>query len=277
MTRPLPRYRDHVEPDRSGILDQVHEQHARVATRLAAVRHVVAVASGKGGVGKSYVAAQLARRLARTGRTVGLLDADLTGPTVPRLIGAGPPPIRVTGGAAEPAVTADGVRVFSAEFLAAPGEPVRWREPAGDAFVWRGTLEAGAVREMLADVAWGQLDLLLVDLPPGPGRLSDLHGLVPGLRGLVAVTIPSLESRDAVRRTLLLARERGVPLLGVVENMAAHVCPSCGDEHPAFAGEAGRLLAEDFAMPLLGRLPFGPSDAALDGLARTVWAGVESA
>jgi ATP-binding protein involved in chromosome partitioning len=263
------------EPDRSGILSQVQEQHARVAARLAAVRHVVAVASGKGGVGKSYIAASLARRLASAGHAVGLLDADLTGPTAPRLSGAARPPVRPSDGSVQPALTPDGVRVFSAEFLAAPGEPLRWREPDGDAFVWRGTLEAGAVREMLADVAWGPLDLLLVDLPPGPARLADLHGLVPGLRGVLAVTIPSNESLDAVRRALLLARDRGLPLLGVVENLVEHVCPGCGERHPAFEGDAGARLSAEFGVPLLARLPFRPADAELDRLAAAVWAAVE--
>jgi ATP-binding protein involved in chromosome partitioning len=277
MTRSLPTYRDLTDPDRSGVLEQVGAQHARVAARLAAVRHVVAVASGKGGVGKSFVAARLAARLAAAGRRVGLLDADVNGPTVPRLVGAARPPIRVTDGTVEPAVTADGIRVFSAEFLAAPGEPVRWREPEGDAFVWRGALEAGAVREMLADVAWGELDLLLVDLPPGPARLADLHGLVPALRGVLAVTIPSAESLDAVRRALMLARDLGVPLLGVVENLVAHVCPGCGETHPAFEGDAGPRLATEFGVPLLARLPFRPPDAALDALAGAVWATMEGA
>ena len=275
MTRPLPTYHDLAEPDRSGILAQVQAQHARVAARLAAVRHVVAVASGKGGVGKSYIAASLARRLGSAGHAVGLLDADLNGPTAPRLSGAARPPVRPSDGSVQPAVTADGVRVFSAEFLAAPGEPVRWREPEGDAFVWRGTLEAGAVREMLADVAWGELDLLLVDLPPGPARLADLHGLVPGLRGVLAVTIPSLESLDAVRRALLLARDRGVPLLGVIENLVEHACPNCGQRHPAFEGDAGARLSAEFGVPLLAHLPFRPTDPELDRLAAAVWAAVE--
>jgi ATP-binding protein involved in chromosome partitioning len=275
VTRPLPSYRDLTDPDRSGILEQVGAQHARVAARLASVRHVVAVASGKGGVGKSFVAARLAERLAAGGRAVGLLDADINGPTIPRLLATAQPLNRSTAHGVEPAITAEGVRVFSAAFLAPPGEPVRWREPEGDAFVWRGTLEAGAVREMLADVAWGALDLLLVDLPPGPARLADLHGLVPGLRGVLAVTIPSVESLDAVRRSLLLARDRAVPLLGVVENLVGHRCGRCGELEPAFEGDAGAQIAAEFGVPLLARLPFKPSDAELGALTAAVRAAVE--
>ncbi|HET7039871.1 MAG TPA: P-loop NTPase, partial [Gemmatimonadales bacterium] len=184
---------------------------------------------------------------------------------------------RSTAGSIRPAMTPEGVRVFSAEFMTVPGDPLRWREPEGDAFVWRGALEAGAVREMLADVAWGQLDLLLVDLPPGPARLADLHGFVPGLRGVVAVTLPSDESLGAVRRSLLLARERGVPLLGVVENLVATVCPGCGDTHPTFVGEAGSRLSAEFEIPVLARLPFHPSVGALDAMAASVWAALGAA
>jgi ATP-binding protein involved in chromosome partitioning len=275
MTRPLPTYRELTDPDRSGIPEQVGAQHERVAARLASVRHVVAVAGGKGGVGKSFVAARLAQRLARAGRAVGLLDADLNGPTAPRLLRSADPPIRRSANGVEPVVTPEGIRLFSAEFLALPGDPLRWKEPDRDAFVWRGALEAGLLRELLADVAWGALDLLLVDLPPGPARVADLHGLVPGLRGVLAVTIPTDESRDAVRRSLLLARDRGIPLLGVVENMAGRRCGRCGAVEPLFEGDAGARLAAEFSLPLLPRLPLLPADEELDALAAAFRSTVE--
>ncbi|MEX0690814.1 MAG: P-loop NTPase [Gemmatimonadales bacterium] len=277
MAGRLPTYREVTGPDQSGIGQQVADQHARVAARLAEVRYLVAVASGKGGVGKSFVAAGLATAAVRGGWRVGLLDADINGPTAPRLAGASRPVPRVAQGSIEPAVTSAGVRLFSPEFLVAPGEPVRWREPEGDGFVWRGTLEAGLLREMLADVAWGPLDLLVVDLPPGPARLADLRGLAPGLAGVVAVTIPTAESYDAVRRAILLAQDRAIPLLGLVENMVAHVCPHCGQTRPAFAGDAGARLAATFAIPCLARLPFDPPTAAFDALADAVRRAVDTA
>jgi len=271
----LPTYREIAGPDLSGIGAQVAAQHARVTARLAGVRYVVAVASGKGGVGKSFVTARLGEALAAAGLTVGILDADVNGPTIPRLTGAARPVLRVAGGVVEPFVTAAGVRVFSAEFLVAPGEPVRWHAPQGDAFVWRGTLEAQALREMLSDVAWGVLDVLLVDLPPGPGRLEDLSDLVPGLAGVLAVTIPSGEALDAVRRALALSRERGTRLLGIVENLTGHRCPSCGHEHAAFPGDAGAQLSAEFAVPILGRLPIDPPEQVVRDLGRAVWARLE--
>lgn len=263
-------YRDLTEPDLSGVATQVAAQRLRVAKRLERVRHLVAVASGKGGVGKSFVATRLATALAGGGLQVGLLDADIGSPTVPHLLDLARPSLAPVEGAAAPAVGPHGLRVFSAEFLVTPGEPVRWRGPAGDAFVWRGTLEAGVLREMLADVAWGDLDLLVVDLPPGVGGVTDLHGFVERLDGVLAVTIPSLESLGSVRRMLTLAREQRVPVLGVVENMSGRACRHCGETEPVFQGDAGSRLAAEFDVELLARLPFSPPPAALVELARAL-------
>jgi len=260
-------YRDLTETDLSGVATQVAAQRRRVAERLDQVRHVVAVASGKGGVGKSFVATGVARELAKRGLEVGLLDADIGSPTVPHLLEVTRPSLAPVEGAAPPAVAAHGLRVFSVEFLVKPGEPVRWRGPAGDAFVWRGTLEAGVLREMLANVAWGDLDLLLVDLPPGVGGLADLQSFVERLDGILAITIPSLESLGSVRRMLTLAREQGVPILGVVENMSGHACSHCGRTEPLFEGDAGSRLVAEFDLDLVARLPFSPAPAALAELA----------
>ena len=245
--------------ERSTLPAQVEAQRARVASRLAPVRHVVAVMSGKGGVGKSLVTAGLASALAQAGRRVGVLDADLHGPTAARMLGA---PRRSLASGREgvtPAVAAGGVRVMSSDLLLPEGAPLRWREPAEAAFVWRGALETGMLREFLCDVEWGALDELLVDLPPGTERLAALAGLVPALAGAVLVTIPSASSYDAVRRALESARGAGVRVLGVVENMAAHVCARCGEEQPLFSGDAGERLARAADAPLLCRVAFSPA------------------
>lgn len=243
--------------DRSKLLGQVVAQRARVAERLASVRHVVAVMSGKGGVGKSVVTALLAQAAAHEGRAVGVLDADLNGPTVGALLGARGP-VRVTDDAVEPARGADGIRVFSTELLLEHDAPLRWREPDGERFVWRGALETGMLREFLSDVLWGELDVLLVDLPPGSGQVTDLANLVPDLRGAVAVTLPSEESRRSVARAMAAARDAGVRFLGVIENMSGYECPACGELRPLFGGSGGAELARAFATPLLGRIAFRP-------------------
>lgn len=251
----LRTYRDVVGADGSGVAAQVAAQRARVDRRLATVRRIVAILSGKGGVGKSFVTAALARlAAARWAERVGVLDADLRSPTVARMLGAAGP-LRVTPTGVVPALGSAGVRVVSTDLLLEDERPLAWREPSGDAFAWRGALEAGVLREFLGDVAWGELEVLLVDLPPGADGGVDLAHLAPGLAAL-AVTIPSEEARRSVARALRAARDAGIRLLGVVENMSGYRCGVCAGTGPLFTGSAGAALAEQFGIPLLARVPF---------------------
>ena len=163
-----------------------------------------------------------------------------------------------------PAVSAEGIRVLSMDLLL-PGDdtPVVWDAPTqAEAHTWRGTMEGTALREFLTDTAWGALDVLLIDLPPGADRLPTLLDLLPGLTGAVVVTIPSGVSHLVVRRAMTLARERGARLLGLVENMAGYVCPSCGAVGPLFEGPGGEATAAQHGLPFLGRVPFDPRLAA---------------
>jgi ATP-binding protein involved in chromosome partitioning len=251
--------------DRSGLGAQVAAQRDRVSARLATVRHVVAVMSGKGGVGKSFVTAGLATALVRTGRTIGVLDADLAAPTAARMLETATSRLSIDEDGVAPAITPLGVRVMSSDLLLAEGAPLKWREPGRERFVWRGTLEAGMLREFLADVAWGRLDLLLVDLPPGTDRLEALVELVPALAGGVVVTIPSQASFRAVRRAVETARAEKVAVLGIIENMAGYACGRCGDVGPLFHGDAGERLARETGAPLLARIAFDPRVEAAAG------------
>ncbi len=244
--------------DSSGILAQVVAQRDRVSERLASVRHVVAVMSGKGGVGKSLATAGLARVLARKPWRVGVLDADLHGPTTARMLGAVPGSLAVRDGAVAPAAGADGIRVMSSELLLDEAAPLRWKEPGADGFVWRGTLETGMLREFLADVSWGELDVLLLDLPPGTERLEALAALVPALRGVVVVTIPTDESYQSVRRSVAVAQKAGIPILGLIENMSTYRCAHCHAAGALFAGDAAERLARESGAPILDRVPFDP-------------------
>ncbi len=252
-------YREVEGEDRSRLLEQVTAQRERVARRLESVNHVVAVMSGKGGVGKSHVAATLAAGVAsQADRRVGVLDADLRSPTVAQLLEArGPLPVTDEG--VDPAVGRGGVRVVSTDLLLEEGEPLRWREPSSERFVWRGVLESGALREFLSDVVWGDLDLLMVDLPPGADGSVDLKELVPNMAGALVVTIPSEEARRSVARTMRSALEAGVPLLGIVENMSGYQCDDCGAVRPLFEGTAGADLASEFGVPLIAQVPFTPA------------------
>src|SRR5205809_4702085 len=205
-------YHELTEPDRSGLPDQIAAQRRRVAARLEGVGRVVAVMSGKGGVGKSFVTAGLARALARGGEgAAGVLDADFNGPTIPALLHVPVTRCTVHDDAIVPAVSPDGVRCFSMALLLQDGRPLRFRGPETDSHVWRETLEAATLREFLADVAWGALDRLLVDLPPGVQRFQELAELLPAPPAVLAVTIPTPDPRDAVRPALRAASHPKAP------------------------------------------------------------------
>jgi len=204
---------------------------------------VYAVASGKGGVGKSTVTANLAVSLARAGKRVGILDADVWGHSIPQLFGVGGNPA-VVGGVMIPH-RAHGVSLMSVGFLVPDGQPV----------VWRGPMLHKALEQFLSDVAWGELDVLLLDLPPGTGDIAlSLLELVPEA-SLVAVTTPQVAARDVAARVIRMAREAGMPIAGVVENMSAAVCAHCGHGTEVFGAGGGEELAKLADAPLLGRVP----------------------
>ncbi len=251
-------YHELTEPDRSGLPEQIAAQRRRVVHRMRSVGRVLAVLSGKGGVGKSFVAAGLARALAGAGRATGVLDADFNGPTIPSLLHIPVAGCALRDDAIEPAVSPEGVRCFSMGLLLEDGRPLGFRGPEAESHVWRGTLEAAALREFLADVAWGALDDLLVDLPPGVQRFHELTELLPTPPAVLAVTIPTPESHDAVRRALRAAIERQASVLGVVENMVGG----------QFAGSAAADLATEFEIPVLARIPWHPAPAAWADLAK---------
>jgi ATP-binding protein involved in chromosome partitioning len=260
--------------DHSQLPEQIAEWHRRLRDRMRGVRRVVAVMSGKGGVGKSYITTALALGVSESGRgAVGVLDADLKSPTVARLLRARGP-LAVDEDGVRPAIGDAGIRVVSTDLLLDDEAPLRWRTGGAESHLWRGIRETNVLREFLSDVAWGELALLLVDLPPDSDRVGDLAELVPALAGAVGVTIPSEESGRSVARALERARELGVPLIGIVENMSGQRCATCGATVPLFEGEAGLALSEQFGTPLLARVPFVPRGrdadrrAALDPLVR---------
>jgi ATP-binding protein involved in chromosome partitioning len=206
------------------------------------IRNAVAVGSGKGGVGKTTVAVNLAAALARAGARVGLLDADIYGPNVPTMMGVDrlPPP---RDGKMAPA-EAYGVKMVSMAFLVKPGQPL----------IWRGPMLHTAIRQFIADVLWGELDYLIVDLPPGTGDASlSLSQSMP-LSGAVIVTMPQKVSVEDAGRALEMFRTLKVPILGVVENMSFLKLPS-GESLDLFGAGGGEKLAQDAQVPFLGSIP----------------------
>jgi ATP-binding protein involved in chromosome partitioning len=264
----MKRYRDITGDGGSNIIGQVEAQQDRLRQRLQRVRRVVAVVSGKGGVGKSSVTANVAAAFALSGAAVGVLDADLNGPSIAKMLGIRGQALTIGADGVEPPRSALGVKAMSMDLLL-PGDatPLTWAAPTqAESHTWRGTMEANALREFLADTAWGDLDLLILDLPPGTDRLVTVAGLLPALHGTVLVTIPSEVSHLIVKKSITVARQTGAPLLGLVENMAGYACPDCGAVNPLFPGPGGAALTEEFGIPFLGSVPFDPRlAAAADG------------
>jgi len=259
-------YRDITGDGGSNILGQVAALKERLEQRLSRVRCVLAVMSGKGGVGKSTLTSNLAALLADRGYAVGVLDADLNGPAMARMLGVRGQHLRHTAEGVAPALGAAGVRVISMDlFLPDESTPVTWHHPGGlaaDSTIWRGTMEATVLREFISDVAWGQLDFLFLDLPPGSDRFAAVAGLLPRLSGVIVVTVPALVSQAVVGKAVRAAQERGDPLLGLVENMAGYVCPTCGTLGALFPAGSAERMVEAMNLPLIARIPFDPRLAA---------------
>ena len=249
----MKRYKDLAGDGGSDIVGQVQGQQARLRERLAGVSTIVAVVSGKGGVGKSSLTANLANCFALDGSRVGVLDADLNGPTMAKILGVRGRALAVGAAGVTPPTSALGIKVMSMDLLLpSDATPLTWDAPTQDeAHTWRGTMEVNALREFLADTAWGPLDLLLLDLPPGTDRLATVTGLVPALSGTVIVTIPSDVSHLIVRKSITVALSAPAPVLGVIENMAG-----------LFPGPGAEALARESGVPFLGRVPFDPGLAA---------------
>lgn len=264
---------DHQVQDKPNVLGQVVAQRERVAARLARIKHVVAVMSGKGGVGKSALTANLAASLGKQGRAVGVVDADIHGASMAAMLSARGQQLVYGPAGVRPAVGVAGVQIMSMDlFLNGDDRPVTWGHPGGlaaDTFVWRGALEANALREFLADTAWGELDYMLIDMPPGADRFETLVRLAPHLSGALVVTIPSQVSHLVVRRAITAARQAGAHLLGLVENMAGLTGEKAGRKLPSREpGEtSGQAFAAGAGIPYLGQIPFHPH------LARTTDAG----
>jgi ATP-binding protein involved in chromosome partitioning len=254
------KYRDIVGDGGSNIADQVAAQQARLRARLEGVRRVVAVVSGKGGVGKSSITAGLAAAFTLSGWSVGVLDADLNGPSIGKMLGVRGLSLVIGPDGVEPPRNTLGIRAMSMDLLLpSDATPLAWSATTqAESHTWRGTMEASALRELLADTAWGGLDLLLLDLPPGTDRLSVVTGLVPALTGTILITIPSEISHLVVKKSITVARESGAPILGLIENMAGYACPDCGAVSPLFSGPGGAALAAEFGVTFLGAIPFDP-------------------
>ena len=211
---------------------------------------VIAVMSGKGGVGKSTVAVNLAVSLLLQGKKVGLLDVDIHGPSVPTMLGLEDARIFWDEKGIQPAER-DGLKVMSTGFLL----------PSQDeAIIWRGAMKMSAIKQFITDVDWGDLDFLIVDLPPGTGdEALSLCQLMGHMDGAVMVTTPQKVAEVDVRKSISFCKQLEVPIIGIVENMSGFVCPKCGEITPILRSGGGRRLAEAMSIPFLGAVPMDPA------------------
>ncbi|MBK5932876.1 ATP-binding protein involved in chromosome partitioning [Rhodovulum imhoffii] len=212
---------------------------------LTGVERIVAVASGKGGVGKSTVATNLAVALARQGRRVGLLDADIHGPSVPRMMGVSGRPGATPGGKTILPPQAHGVTLMSIGLMLEDGQAV----------VWRGPMLMGALQQMLGQVHWGELDVLIVDLPPGTGDVQLTLCQRTNLTGALVVSTPQDVALLDARKAIDMFNKLKTPVLGLIENMSGYICPNCGHEAHIFGHGGVRAEAAKIGVPFLGELP----------------------
>ncbi len=233
-------------PDESG---EDFRDRQKLAARLCRIKRKVVVLSGKGGVGKSTVAVNLAAALAGAGKRVGLLDIDIHGPSIPTMLGLEGSKVSGPDGAMLP-VEVDGIKVMSIGFFL---------EDQDHAVVWRGPMKYGMIKQFLKDVDWGELDFLVIDSPPGTGDepLSVCQLVAPD--GAVIVTTPQRVAAVDVRKSITFCRLLEVPVLGVVENMSGFACPKCGQVTPILSAGGGRRISDDMGVPFLGEVPIDPA------------------
>jgi ATP-binding protein involved in chromosome partitioning len=238
-------------------------EHSRPPQKLGSIgltsKSVIAVGSGKGGVGKSTIATTLALALARSGSQVGLLDADVYGPSVPHLLGLHGQPERA-GENKIKAYDIGGMKVISMGFFVPPGEAV----------VWRGPMLHGAITQLLRDTDWGELDYLIIDMPPGTGDIAlTLSQLLPLTGAVVVCTPQDVALLDAVK-AIAMFRKVNIPVLGVVENMSYFICPNCGKQYDIFGHGGAKRRAEELQIPFLGEVPINISIRVHGDEGRTV-------
>lgn len=222
----------------------------RIDNRMAAIKHKIVIASGKGGVGKSSFAVNLAAALTEQGYAVGFLDGDIHGPAAGKFFGIEKPPLTGDGETVNPVVTDNGVLIMSMAFLI---------EEPEKAVIWRGPMKMHMIDVLLADVNWGELDYLIIDTPPGTGdEILSLAQRIKDLDGIVMITTPQSAAVNSAVKTITFAKSMNAKVLGVIENMAPYPCPECGHELSLFGSGGGQQVAAAQNVPFLGSIPFDP-------------------
>ncbi|MDI9577506.1 MAG: Mrp/NBP35 family ATP-binding protein [Thermoproteota archaeon] len=225
------------------------EEQEILKIRMGKIKHKIAVISGKGGVGKSTVTVNLATAFALQGHKVGILDADIHGPSVPKLLGVSGQQVKSSPAGAFPVTGPLDMKVMSIDFFLDEASPT----------IWRGPLKMRAIKQFLVDIVWGELDYLFIDLPPGTGdEPLSIAQLLPELDGVIIVTMPSELSSTIVKKSITFAETLKMSPLGVVENMSGFVCPKCGEKTEIFRSGGGEKIAQQAGVRFLGSIPIDP-------------------
>jgi len=230
--------------------EKASQEQEKLREAMGKIKHKIAIISGKGGVGKSTVTVNLAAAFALMGKSVGVLDADIHGPSVPRLLGLEGQQVKVTPSGVFPVNGPLGMKVMSIDFFLPEQAPT----------IWRGPLKMRAIRQFLADVDWGELDFLFIDLPPGTGdEPLSIAQLLPDIDGVVIVTMPSELSSAIVKKAITFAERLNMPIIGVVENMSGFICPHCSEKTEIFQSGGGKKMAQEMNVAFLGSIPIDPN------------------
>ena len=229
---------------------QMQAEQEQIRKRVKQIKHQILVLSGKGGVGKSTVAVNLAVSLALSGKSVGLLDIDIHGPSIPKILNLEERAVQATGETILPIEMTENLKVMSIGFLLRGSD---------DAVIWRGPMKYQMIKQFLKDVDWGSLDFLVVDSPPGTGdEPLSIVQLLENADGAIIVTTPQEVALSDVRRCITFCHNLKLPVLGVVENMSGFVCPKCGEMTDIFKSGGGEKMAKQMNVPFLGRIPIDP-------------------
>ncbi len=231
-----------------------HVQDIRIYENLKKIGNIITVLSGKGGVGKSTVSVNLAYALAREGHRVGIMDVDIHGPNIPKMLGIEQ---KRFGGTEESVTPVEVKPNLHAASIALVGYNPE------EALIWRGPMKIGLVRQFLGDVLWGALDYLIIDTPPGTGdEALTTAQLIPQMKGVLIVTTPQDVAILDSRKSITFARKLNLPVLGIIENMSTYICPSCGEKTRLFGDGGGKRAAEETGLPFLGEVPMDPAIVA---------------
>lgn len=232
-------------------MQEREKQQEAIKKNLQRIKQVIVVLSGKGGVGKSTVSTNLALTLAQQGKQVGLLDCDMHGPTIPTMLGLHDTRIMESKEGLKPVQATENLKVLSMGFLL---------KNQDDAIIWRGPMKMGAIRQLIGDFSWGNLDYLIIDLPPGTGdEPLSIAQIIPKITGAVIVTTPQDVALVSVRKSITFVHKLKIPVIGIIENMSGFTCPHCGKHVDIFKTGGGKKAADDFQLPFLGSIPLDPS------------------